>query len=601
LLIDIKLSYPCQVFEKMQPKNLIVGGCTFPNINPTSIMLKKTNYLILIVSILLYVNHSIAQQWGLYTLYGLQNQTTTYLIDTNNNNYHTWTHPSTAKTGYGSYLLPGGKLVRSVANQGNPIGMGGGLTGRVQIVEWDGTVTWDYTYSTSSYCLHHDIHPMPNGNILMIAYDVKSAADLVAAGGDTSMVVWSEKIIEVKPTGPTTGDIVWEWKVWDHLVQNYNSNASNYAASIIDHPELLNINYGLKKDWLHMNGLDYNPILDQIAWSSHNWNQWFIIDHSTTTAEAASHSGGNSGKGGDILYRYGNPGSYGAPGSTVLNVTHDVHWIPEGVPNAGRLVGFNNRGVSNNQSSVDQIILPTVSNYNYAYTSGTAYLPLTYTERHACNGYSSNMSNSQQLPNGNMLVCMATAGNIYEIDAAGTTIWTMSVQGNVPQAYRYDACYVNNPAPAMPSITANSNTLTCSQAETYQWYYNGQLINGATQQTYEATQSGVYVVRITDANGCMYSYSTGYKHTAAAVSNEDLDKQWGQISLFPNPATGNFTIEGLSVFNTYVVTITDMSGRTVQQTNASRINLNDAPDGMYLLRIDVQGLKPFFQKIIIQH
>jgi hypothetical protein len=44
-----------------------------------------------------------------------------------------------------------------------------------------------------------------------------------------------------------------------------------------------------------------------------------------------------------------------------------------------------------------------------------------------------------------------------------------------------------------------------------------------------------------------------------------------------------------------------MSGRTVQQTNASRINLNDAPDGMYLLRIDVQGLKPFFQKIIIQH
>lgn len=61
-----------------------------------------------------------------------------------------------------------------------------------------------------------------------------------------------------------------------------------------------------------MNGIDYNPVLDQIALSTHNLNEWYIIDHSTTTAEAATSSGGNSGKGGDLLYRWGNPAAYQA-------------------------------------------------------------------------------------------------------------------------------------------------------------------------------------------------------------------------------------------------------------------------------------------------
>ena len=69
-------------------------------------------------------------------------------------------------------------------------------------------------------------------------------------------------------------------------------------------------------DWMHANAVDYNEDLDQIMISAREFNEVWIIDHSTSTAEAASHSGGMYGKGGDLLYRWGNPEAYGRGDST---------------------------------------------------------------------------------------------------------------------------------------------------------------------------------------------------------------------------------------------------------------------------------------------
>ncbi|MBK8686728.1 MAG: hypothetical protein IPN26_18035 [Bacteroidetes bacterium] len=133
-----------------------------------------------------------------------------------------------------------------------------------------------------------------------------------------------------------------------------------------------------------------------------------------------------------------------------LNVTHDAHWIKEGCPNAGRLAGFNNKGVSNNQSAADQIVTPIVG-YNYTFTAGQAYSPSSYTDRHACNGYSSNMGSTFQLPNGNQIICIATSGKVYEINSAGTQLWSKTFTGSCPQAQKYSKCYIDNAAPAIPT------------------------------------------------------------------------------------------------------------------------------------------------------
>ncbi|HLG35162.1 MAG TPA: aryl-sulfate sulfotransferase [Bacteroidia bacterium] len=553
-----------------------------------------------IISAALFAATSLsAQQWGHYTLYGVMGNSNNYLIDTNNTVYHTWALGANYRTGYSSYLIPGGTLVKSVQRAGNSFS-GGPITGQVIKADWNGNIIWDYVYSTTQYCTHHDICPMPNGNVLLIAYERKTAAEVAAAGCTTfSGEMWPDKIVEVQPTGLNTGTVVWEWHAWDHLVQSVNSSLANYQTSIVNHPELLNINYSAAKDWMHMNGVDYNPMLDQITFSCHNLHEIYVIDHSTTTAEAASHSGGNSGKGGDILYRWGKPSAYNVtPSTTIINVVHDAHWIKEGSPNAGRLVCFNNRGVSNTQSAVDQVSSP-VNGYVYAIVPGQAFQPTSYTQRHACNGYSSNMGGSQQLPNGNMLVCVATAGSLYEIDSAGNTIWSFNTGGSNAKAFRYDDCYVNNTAPAIPTITETSGTLDASSATTYQWYINGQPIPGATNQSCTPAADGIYVVRITDANGCVFRYSAGY-HFALPAAVENISKDT-ELNFYPNPSTGLVSInENYFGGKDFEMTVYDSYGKLVaQQKNYSTIDLSSNSNGIYNVAIRLEKTGPVNRKIIL--
>ncbi len=358
--------------------------------------------------------------------------TNTYLINTEGEVVHTW--PGTYYPGNAVYLLENGDLLHTGSLRSETFDAGGS-GGIVQQINWQGDVVWEFEYAGEQGLLHHDIEPLPNGNILMIAWEYKTAEQALAAGRGPDLLkdgaLWPDTVIEVDPA---TNRIVWEWHVWDHLVQDFDPAKPDYADPS-EHPELVDINYAEMNvaDWNHSNAIDYNAELDQILLSVHNFSEIWIIDHSTTTEEAAGHDGGNSGRGGDLLYRWGNPQAYGAGSADdqTLFMQHDAQWIEDGLPGAYNMLIFNNGDRKTRPySSVEEIVPPLNADGSYTLTAGTAYGPdeslWRYQADPATVFYATNISGAQRLPDGNTLICDGPAGYFFEVTPAGETAWEYS-------------------------------------------------------------------------------------------------------------------------------------------------------------------------------
>jgi len=374
------------------------------------------------------------QQDG-YVLFAPVRSTVTYLIDKCGRQVHSWN--SAYKPGFAAYLLADGSLIRS-GNSANPRFSfdAGGL---IENIAWDGTIEWTYRISDTTMCQHHDIKPMPNGHILAVVWDAKRFAVAVDNGRDpaiTDTIIWSEKIIEIAPDEAGSATVVWEWSVWDHLIQEFDATKSNFGV-VKNHPELININYSTsanpKKspDWIHANSVEYNAELDQIMISASFFNEIWIIDHSTTTQEAATHSGGKYGKGGDLLYRWGNPIAYnrGTEADKILYGQHNPHWVEKGLTDEGKIMIFNNGfRRPGNYSTIEIIIPPIDATGNYTLESDKPYLPMQSFWRYADTSAETRftaptMSSAQRLPNGNTLICSGPVGTFFEITPDNKSIW----------------------------------------------------------------------------------------------------------------------------------------------------------------------------------
>mgnify|MGYP001240030319 FL=1 len=376
---------------------------------------------------------------------GGENSSQTHLIDNDENIINYWSHPaSSASVGYltkdSILYLP----TRSGGGNGGPAG------GLFQKIDWYGNIIWEWAMPTEICNPHHDITILPNGNILAICEEYKSNQELLDAGLEGAIGLMKiDMIVEIQPMPNNNAEIVWKWHFWDHLVQDRNPNYTATYGEISNHPELLDINVNGNEandvyDWNHTNKISYNEKFDQIVISCRHMNEIYVIDHSTTTEEAAGHSGGNYGMGGDILYRWGNPQNYGRGdiSDKIFGAQHGILWIPDGYPGEGNFLIYNNIHQTNpNRSAV--LEFENIADENGFYTIGEnePFGPETYSWIYLADFFSPTQSGAYRLPNGNTLITVTMEYNFFEVDNTGRVQWDPSFNSQCARALKYGYDY----------------------------------------------------------------------------------------------------------------------------------------------------------------
>lgn len=413
-----------------------------------------------------------------YVLFQPSLSGTAYLVDNAGRVVHVWETPHAP--GGDFEMLPNGNLLRGARDPEQLGFKTGGTGGLLQELDWDGNVVWEWKLSDAARVQHHDVTALPNGHVLVLAWEVKSPEEARRRGRRADQIppqgLWADFVLEIEPVRPRGANVVWEWHVWDHLVQHRDPAAAGYAEPAA-HPERIDLNADVRApqidaaqleqlkalgyvppdatpedvraDFLHINAVEYHPRLDQIALSVPMLGEVWILDHSTTSAEAAGSTGGRSGRGGDLLYRWGNPSAYGRGDASAqrLFFQHDVRWIPDGWEGAGNLTVFNNgrERPEGPWSSVDEWTPPLGPDGRYALDGG-AYGPdalaWQYRAPQPTSFYAPFISGAHRLPNGNTMICAGTGGEIFEVTRAGEVVWeyrnpfwgdVRNVDGSLPQ------------------------------------------------------------------------------------------------------------------------------------------------------------------------
>ncbi len=491
------------------------------------------------------------------TLFSPANSTETYLLNNCGEVVHQWSSSYTPAASV--YLLENGNLLRTGKLSNTSITFGG-VGGKIELFDWDNNLLWEYTYSSPTVSQHHDIYPLPNGNVLMLAVSTLTESEAIQAGRNPSLLsegkLFNEQILELEPVGSNQANIVWEWHVKDHLVQDFDSNKDNYGV-VGDNPELLDVNFlnnnNPEANWLHINSIQYNADLDQIIMSSRRLSEVYIIDHSTTTEESASHTGGIYNKGGDFLHRWGNPIAYdkGTSDDQTLDSQHFPYWIENGLVDAGKIMVFNNGNSSGYSSIVIYNPNQTAPGF-YSYDNTTGFGPAepewVYEAPVPTDFFSAILSGGQRLPNGNTLICDGDSGYFFEIDSNNDIVWE----------------YVN------PDAT---NGILSQGDEPSQ-----NLVFRALKLPYDFPAfvgrdltPGDPIELNPDLSNC----------TLLSIAENTLNDG---LKLYPNPSTGLISVESKSKITK--VEVYNALGQLVKtEKNTNHINIQNHNDGLYLLMI----------------
>ena len=314
----------------------------------------------------------------------------------------------------------------------------GGTSAFVREYDGDQNLIWETDLDTPDTAPHHSIFRMPNGNTLVLVWERIPYAMAVDAGRDPSTInnpadgdcydsvnppgrykcdLWPDKIVELGPDGAPTG---WEWRAWEHMVQDFDNNKDNWygPTGVSDHPELIDINYRFpiskdshraSADFGHANKVDYMPYdpavpgEGRIILNSRVFGEFYVIDYPS----------------GNIIDRWGNPcaykqgecPSYMNDGDQKLWGAHSAYFIKPGYPGEGRVLVFDNGWMrpEGRNSRVMEVDL-TTGDVVFEYSPASP----TYTDF---------VGNVKRLANGNTLLNITFQGHLIEVTPDKIVAW----------------------------------------------------------------------------------------------------------------------------------------------------------------------------------
>jgi hypothetical protein len=495
-----------------------------------------------------------------YVLFTPEESLNTYLINNCGEVINEWEFNE--KPGLSCYLLEDGTLLRAGVDS-------------LELRDWDNNLLWSYPTTDNDIRQHHDIEPLPNGNILCVSTEVFTNAGIVELGRDGSITATNfriDKIVEIQPVGTDDAIVVWEWKMSDHLIQDFDDAKLNYGV-VGDHPELVDINYnnGYDNDWTHVNSVEYNEELDQVLISVRHLNEIFIIDHSTTSVEVLGHSGGNFNMGGDIIYRWGNPQLYrqGDETSQKLFAQHDARWVEDGFMDEGKISVFNNGGDGTFTFSSINLIQPEMIGNEYI-KEGNVFLPQDYYYSWSGEILGSTVNEGRKcaadfLENGNVIFVEYEKCRVSEITRPGELKWSYVCPVGASILSQFE--------------TTDGLTTPIFRAEKYSLDYSG--FDGK-----DLTSQGIIENENSVSNSCMTSSALYPSVENLFFLKNNIIKN-GDIAF--NKSFRNATLE--------IFSSSGIKCWSDNNLNGERIDVDLVP-GMYIIKI-TEGEEYYQEKIIV--
>lgn len=145
-----------------------------------------------------------------------------------------------------------------------------------------------------------------------------------------------------------------------------------------------------------------------------------------------------------------------------------------------------------------------------------------------------------------------------------------------------------------PNITQSGDILSIDQqADHYQWYKEGVVIEGADQNLLKITEPGNYLVQTSLGNRCTATSKPLYVEIPRPTAR--VSQTINQVDLFPNPVADNLNLQiHLSASAEANVSIHDFLGNVVMDQNlgivnahfVEKLNLSHYPSGVYIIKIN---------------